>query len=234
VQETFDILDDFVYNRREVQEDTSSGEVRVAVVYDSGSRGVAALRGRTAELAKAIDRGASEVAGTSSRLIVVPSATRPLAAAEFDDQWSYLNEAEAIVFGCPTYMGSGSAAFKAFMEESFGRAWSEHLWKDKLAGVFTNSAGRSGDKLATLLQLAVFAAQHGMVIVSLGEMPGHITSDGGEHEINRLSSFIGPMGQSNVDQGPDATPPASDRETARRFGARIARAAHRWRTSRCG
>jgi multimeric flavodoxin WrbA len=207
-----------------VQADPNSGDVRVAVVYDSGSRGVAALRGRTAELAKAIGRGACDVEGTSSSLIAVTG---------FDDQWSRLNEADAIVFGCPTYMGSGSAAFKAFMEESFGRAWREQLWKDKLAGVFTNSAGRSGDKLATLLQLTVFAAQHGMVIISLGEMPGHITSGGGEHEINRLASFIGPMGQSNADQGPDATPPPSDRETARRFGARIARAAHRWRRSGC-
>lgn len=113
------------------------------------------------------------------------------------------------------------------MEDSFVHAWRKQLWKDKLAAVFTNSAGRSGDKLVTLLQLVVFAAQHGMVIVSLGEMPGHISSDGGEHEINRLSSFVGLMGQSNSDQGPDASPPLSDRETARRFGARIARAAHR-------
>lgn len=119
----------------------------------------------------------------------------------------------------PSLMGSRSAAFKSFMEDSFVHAWRKQLWKDKLAAEFTNSAGRSGDKLATLLQLAIFAAQHGMVIVSLGELPGHITSDGGEHEINRFSSFVGLMGQSNSDQGPDASTPLSDRETGRRFGA---------------
>jgi NAD(P)H dehydrogenase (quinone) len=193
--------------------------VCIAVVYDSGSQGAAPLRGRTAELAKAIERGANEVAQTVSRLVPV---------GEVGDQWSVLREADAIVFGCPTYMGSASAAFKAFTEESFVHAWRERLWKDKLAAVFTNSAGRSGDKLATLLQLTVFAAQHGMVIVSLGEMPGHITSDGGEHQINRLSSFVGLVGQSDSDQGPDTAPPSSDRETARRFGVRIAQAAHRW------
>lgn len=193
--------------------------VLIAVVYDSGSQGRAELRGRTATLAAEIAVGAGEVAGASSHLVCV---------AEREGCWGALAEADAIVFGCPTYMGSASAAFKAFMEESFVRAWREQLWRDKLAGLFTNSAGRSGDKLATLLQLAVFAAQHGMMLVSLGEMPGHITSGGGEHEINRLSSFVGLMGQSNADQGPDATPPVSDRETARRFGARIAHAAYRW------
>jgi multimeric flavodoxin WrbA len=193
--------------------------VRVAVVYDSGSQGRGELRGRTARLAEAIAAGAGDVAGTACRLLRV---------AERERAWDTLNEAHAIVFGCPTYMGSASAAFKSFMEDSFVHAWREQLWRDKLAGLFTNSAGRSGDKLATLLQLTVFAAQHGMVIVSLGEMPGHITSDGGEHEINRLSSFVGLMGQSNADQGPEATPPASDRQTARRFGARIAQAAQRW------
>ncbi len=198
---------------------TGAETVRIAVVYDSGSQGRAELRGHTAKLAAAIAAGAGEVAGTTARLTCV---------TDRGPAWDPLAEADAIVFGCPTYMGSGSAAFKSFMEDSFVHAWREQVWRDKLAGVFTNSAGRSGDKLATLLQLAVFAAQHGMVIVSLGEMPGHITSDGGEHEINRLSSFVGVMGQSNADQGPDATPPASDRETARRFGARIARAAHRW------
>jgi hypothetical protein len=43
----------------------------VAVVYDSGSQGAAAVRGRTAELAKAIDRGACEIARTESTLIAV-------------------------------------------------------------------------------------------------------------------------------------------------------------------
>ncbi|MBV9799672.1 MAG: flavodoxin family protein [Solirubrobacterales bacterium] len=180
----------------------STGEetVWIAVVYDSGSQGRAELRGRTATLAAEIAAGAGEVVGSTPRLICV---------ADGGAAWDQLAGADAIVFGCPTYMGSGSAAFKSFMEDSFVQACREQVWKDRLAGVFTNSAGRSGDKLAPLIQLAVFAAQHGMVIVSLGEMPGHITSDGGEHQVNRLSLVPGFDGQSNADQGPDATPPAA-------------------------
>jgi multimeric flavodoxin WrbA len=61
----------------------------------------------------------------------------------------------------------GVTPFKSFIEDSIARAWRQQLWRDKLAAVFTNSAGRSGDKLMTLVQFAVFAAQHGMVLVPL-------------------------------------------------------------------
>ena len=36
------------------------------------------------------------------------------------------------------------------------------------------------------------------------------------------------MAQSDGDKGPDLAPPPGDRETARMFGARIAKAALRW------
>ena len=47
-----------------------------------------------------------------------------------------------------------------------------HGWKDKIAAGFTNSGSRSGDKLATLIQLALFAARHGMHWINLGLPPG--------------------------------------------------------------
>jgi NAD(P)H dehydrogenase (quinone) len=97
-----------------------------------------------------------------------------------------------------------------------------------LAAGFTNSAGMSGDKLLTLQQLAVFAAQHGMIWVTLGEFPGWTSSRGSAEDVNRLASFLGLMAQSNGDQGPDLAPPASDRTTAERFGQRISQLAHRW------
>ena len=80
--------------------------------------------------------------------------------------------ADAIVFGAPTYMGSLSAAFKTFMEAS-SRVWGAQGWQDKLAAGFTCSASQSDDKLNALQQLAVFAAQHGMLWVSLGLLPGN-------------------------------------------------------------
>jgi NAD(P)H dehydrogenase (quinone) len=112
-----------------------------------------------------------------------------------------LAQAIAIVFGCPTYIGSGSAAFKAFMEETFYIRWRDLLWRDKLAAGFTNSAGMSGDKLLTLEQLAVFAAQHGMIWVPPGEFPGWTSSRGSAGDVNRLASFLGLMSQSNSGPG---------------------------------
>ena len=83
--------------------------VSVGIVYDSGSRGYPALSGRTRVLAEAIARGAGAVEGTAVTLIPV---------ADRASHWEALDAADAIVFGCPTYMGPGSAALKAFMEET--------------------------------------------------------------------------------------------------------------------
>ena len=200
----------------------SCTKVSVAVVYDSGSRGYSALSGRTRMLAEGIARGAGAVEGTAVTLIPV---------AERASHWESLDAADAIVFGCPTYMGSGSAALKASMEETILQ-FLEQRWKDKLAAGFTNSAGMSGDKLLVLQQLAGFAAQHGMIWITLGQLPGWQTNAGSAEDPNRLASFLGLMAQSNADQGPDLAPPASDRATAERFGRRIGEAAHRWTRSR--
>jgi len=196
--------------------------VAIAVVFDSGSRGNPALSGRTAAVARAIARGAESVAG--ARVALVPVAER-------DSAWTALDDADAIVFGCPTYMGSGSAAMKAFMEETLLPQFLEQRWKDKLAAGFTNSAGMSGDKLLTLQQLAGFAAQHGMVWVTLGQLPGWQDSAGGPDDMNRLASFLGLMTKSDSDVRPDRTPPESDRRTAEAFGRRIAELTQRWVSS---
>jgi NAD(P)H dehydrogenase (quinone) len=189
----------------------------VAVVYDSASRGVAELAGRTEQVALSLGRGA-ECAGGASRLLRVP--LRPA-------DWDVLDGADVIVFGAPTYMGSVSAALKTFMEESLGR-FLGRVWQDKLAAGFTNSAAMSGDKLSTLSQLAVFAAQHGMLWVSLGQLGGWNTTAGAPEDLNRLGSFLGLMAQSNADQGPAEAPPMADRATAFEFGKRIATLAARW------
>jgi NAD(P)H dehydrogenase (quinone) len=150
--------------------------------------------------------------------------TRVIAARLGDEArpWRELDSADAIVFGCPTYMGSASAVMKAFMEESLRPQWTEQRWKDKLAAGFTNSAGMSGDKLVTLQQLAGFAAQHGMLWLTLGEPPGWQDSSGSAGDINRLASFLGLMTQSNSIKGPTSShrratePLRGDSESGRR------------------
>ena len=79
-------------------------------------------------------------------------------------------------------------------------------WKDKIAAGFTNSASRSGDKLATLIQFAILAAQHGMHWVSLGLPTGNNSTHGSEQDLNRLGFWLG---AADADQGPDIAPPES-------------------------
>jgi NAD(P)H dehydrogenase (quinone) len=183
----------------------------IAVVFHSGY-------GHTQKQAEAVARGAASVAGVRTALIPV---------GEAEARWSEIDGADAIVFGAPTYMGSASAPFKAFMDAS-SKSWASQRWKDKLAAAFTNSASQSGDKLATLQQLAIFAAQHGMIWVPLGLMAGNNSSTGNPEDLNRLGSFIGAMAQSNADEGPEKGPSGSDLRTAEHLGRRVAEAAARW------
>ncbi len=184
----------------------------IAVVYHSGY-------GHTKVQAEAVQRGASSVAEAEATLIPVEA---------IGENWDRLDEADAIIFGAPTYMAGPSAQFKTFLDASSGR-WGEQRWKDKIAAGFTNSAGINGDKLSTLEQFSLFAMQHGMVWVGLGLLPGNHTSAGSPEDLNRLASFLGAMAQSNADQGADVVPSASDQRTAEHLGRRVAEAARRWK-----
>jgi NAD(P)H dehydrogenase (quinone) len=187
---------------------------KIAVVYHSGY-------GHTAVVAEHVAKGASD-AGAEATLYKVEDFPNPETGP-----WEALAAADAIIFGAPTYMGSVSAPMKAFMDAS-SKAWYGQKWKDKLAAGFTNSASWSGDKLNSLIQLSIFAAQHGMLWVPTAMMPGHNSSTTTPENVNRIGSFLGVMAQSNADQGPDLAPPQADRKTAEVFGARLAEIADRW------
>lgn len=187
--------------------------MKVAVVYHSGY-------GHTAEQAKAVARGAESVPGTEVKLIALTAGS--------EAPWAELETAQAIIFGSPTYMGTVSAVFKKFMEDS-SKIWMARQWVNKLAAGFTNSASQNGDKLNSLVTLSVFAAQHGMIWAGLDLLPGNNNSKGSVDDLNRLGSFLGAMAQSNADQGPDQGPIASDLKTAEHLGKRIATLATRFK-----
>lgn len=182
--------------------------VRVAIVYHSGF-------GHTAKQAEAVKRGVEKVTGASALFLTSEAA---------QSHWDQLKSSDAIIFGAPTYMGSASAKFKAFMDAT-SKPFFEGAWKDKIAAGFTNSASRSGDKLETLIQFAILAAQHGMHWVNLGLPPANNSSNGSEQELNRLGFFLGAGAQSNADEGPDVSPPQADLLTAEHLGERVARVA---------
>jgi len=189
--------------------------VKVCVVHHSGY-------GHTARQAEAVTEGVGQVADVESVGISVAA----FSDAE-GDAWQQLDEADALIFGCPTYMGSPSAEMKRFMELTSSR-WMEQKWADKLAAGFTNSGSQNGDKQNTLVGIATFAAQHGMVWINLNILPGNNSSSGSIEDANRLGASLGAMAQSNVDQGADVVPPEVDLETARRLGRRVAECAKRW------
>ncbi len=189
----------------------------VAIVYHSGF-------GHTAVVAERVAKGAASVPGVTARLYKADELSSPDAGP-----WAELAAADAIIFGAPTYMGSASAPMKQFMDAS-SKVWFTQGWKNKIAAGFTNSASWSGDKLSTLTQFAVFAAQQGMIWTGPGLMPGNNVSTGSPEDINRVGSFLGLMTQANGDQGPDVAPPESDRRTAEKLGQRVAEVAIRWKS----
>jgi NAD(P)H dehydrogenase (quinone) len=179
----------------------------IAIVYHSGY-------GHTEKVAQAVADGVTQHKANPT-LIKADSIT--------DAQWDVLDQADAIIFGAPTYMGSVSGPFKVFMDQT-SRKWGEQKWKDKIAAGFTNSASYSGDKLNSLQQLVTLAMQHGMIWVGQAERaPQFGANDMPDAErINRLGSWTGLMTQSNHSNGPDIAPEKGDLETARLFGQRIA------------
>lgn len=178
---------------------------KIAIVYHSGF-------GHTEVIAKAVAEGVKQLKAVDVALFKVEDVT---AAPD------KLNTFDAIVFGAPTYMGSASAPFKAFMDASSSLYFSRD-WENKIAAGFTNSHSLSGDKLNTLFQLAVFAMQHAMIWVGQSDLNGSPDgAPGKEDAINRMGSSFGLMAQSE-NEAPSVTPPIGDIKTAHLFGKRIA------------
>ena len=184
---------------------------KVAIVYHT-------TYGHTKLQAEAVLRGAKSVPNVSAQLYTTEEAT-----ARLDE----LDAADAIIFGCPTYMGNISAGMKSFLEVAV-KKWFTLAWKNKVAGAFTNSSSFAGDKLNTLVGLVINAMQHGMIFVGLGMMPSanrpedmNSVAGPGPEAHNRAGSFIGPTAASFQVKPPGA-PPKGDIETAEAYGRRIA------------
>ncbi|MES9814884.1 MAG: flavodoxin family protein [Candidatus Thiodiazotropha sp.] len=185
--------------------------IKVAIVYHSGF-------GHTKLQAEAVHKGAASIDGVEAVLLTAEEA-----GADLDG----LDDADGIIFGTPTYMGSMSAEMKRFLETAAAK-WFTQSWKDKVAGAFTNSSSYSGDKLNTLVGLMINAMQQGMIYVSLGMHPAASDPDSmnriegpGPEVMNRIGSYSGPMAASfQVDPG-DA-PSSGDIATAEAYGARVA------------
>lgn len=174
---------------------------KIAVVFHSGY-------GHTVKQAEAVAKGAG------AELVAI-DAQGELTEA----QWATLNNADAIIMGSPTYMGTVTWQFKKFADAS-SKAWFTQAWKDKIFAGFTNSATMNGDKHSTLQYLFTLAMQQSGIWVGTGMMPSN-SKAAQRNDINFVGSSSGAMMQTPSDASVDEVVPG-DIETARLFGERIA------------
>lgn len=183
--------------------------MNIAIPFYSGS-------GHTQKLATLIAAGALSGGKVTVSLHDVTSLT----SADTDK----INASDAIIFGAPTYMGGIAAPFKSFMDDS-SDLWQSRGWANKIAAGFTVATFPGGDKLASLQQLSIFAAQHAMIWVGDDQIGAPVTGDA----VNPNGHWLGLAASSSRDKSvlidaPDAT-------TAHHFGIRIATATLRWHTA---
>ncbi|GAB3255929.1 flavodoxin family protein [Chitinimonas naiadis] len=178
------------------------------IVYHSGT-------GTTAQLAEAARQGAVEI-GTAS-VLCIDGADIVDGRFRREGLLAQLDEADAILFGSPTYMGGPSSQFKAFADAT-GERWSRQALAGKLAGGFTIGSTLNGDQLHTLSYFNILAAQHGMLWCSLAVAAGRDALGR-----NPLGTHLGVTAQSVEGRVADAY-----LETARYLGRRIARMASRY------
>ena len=179
------------------------------IIYDSGY-------GHTEKQAHAVAEGVRRVPHAEVQLIAVTDGGIPC---------DKLAASDAIIFGSPTYNGTISARLKKFMEDSTRPAWIPQTWRNKIAAGFTNSGAQHGDKLNSLMTMALFAAQHGMIWVGLDLFAGKGTEDP-----NRIGGWLGAMAQSD-DVSPDLSPIPSDLHTAAHLGQRVAEITSRFKAN---
>ena len=174
---------------------------KIVVVYHSGY-------GHTLKQAEAVAKGAD------AELVAIDTEGNLSEA-----QWASLDDADAIILGSPTYMGSVTWQFKKFADAS-SKAWFNQKWKDKVFGGFTNSATMNGDKHSTIHYFITLAMQHSGIWVGTGLMPSN-SKTAKRDDINFVGSFAGAMMQTPSDASIDEVV-QGDLETARLYGERIA------------
>ncbi len=125
----------------------------LSVVFHSGA-------GHTQKMAEAVHAEAMSVGGVEAHLLNIES-TDIVGGRWMNGQiLNILDQSNAIIFGSPTYMGCVSGQMKSFLDATAER-YRSRSWSDKVASGVTVSAGLSGDKLNSLLTLALFAMHTG-------------------------------------------------------------------------
>jgi len=178
---------------------------KIGIVYHS-------ITGTTELLAQAIARGVKSVEDCDSLVVRIEDSHIVNGRYLEPDTFNQLNDAAALIFGSPTFMGGVSAQFKSFADAS-SDFWEDQIWVNKVAAGFTIGSSFSGDQLSTIQYLAVLAAQHGMLWCGL-DLP----NDAKFKNLNRLGAQSGLIACTGKADEVDS----ADIDTAQYFGHRVA------------
>jgi NAD(P)H dehydrogenase (quinone) len=143
--------------------------VKVQVIFYS-------TYGHVFRLAQAVAEGAREVAGAEVELLRVTEALpsevlEKMGATEAQKAFAHvpvadprrLQEADAIILGCPTRYGAAPAQMRAFLDNTGGQ-WVSGALIGKVGSAFTSTASQHGGQETTLLTMSTFFFHMGMVI----------------------------------------------------------------------
>lgn len=182
--------------------------MKIVIVYHS-------ITGTTAQLAEAVAAGCRSVTGVDLQLLRIEGKDITQGRYKNNAVLKAIDQADAVIFGSPTFMGSVSAQFKAFADATAGDHWGEQLWADKVAAGFTVGTGYCGDTLHSLHYLQILAAQHGMLWAGLD-----LAGAGDVKAPNRLGAQAGV-----IVRAVDGAIEEPDLQTAFYLGLRVARVA---------
>ncbi|WP_237882229.1 flavodoxin family protein [Pseudomonas sp. PGPR40] len=178
----------------------------IAIVYHSGY-------GHTARVAEHVGKGATSAGATVNLVAINAEGDIP------DTGWEILKDADAIIFGAPTYMGMVSWQFKKFADAS-SKPWYTMDWKGKIAAGFTNSATLNGDKELTISYLSALGAQHKMLWTGTGMHPSNAKASTRD-DLNNLGGYRGLLVVSPSDASVEEMI-SGDLLTAEAFGYNVA------------
>ncbi|HJS14553.1 MAG TPA: flavodoxin family protein [Rheinheimera sp.] len=184
--------------------------MKVVIVYHS-------ITGTTAQLAEAVAAGCRSVTAVDLQLLRIKGEDITQGRYKNSAVLEAIDQADAVIFGSPTFMGSVSAQFKAFADATAGDRWGEQLWADKVAAGFTVGTGYCGDTLHSLHYLQILAAQHGMLWTGLD-----LAGAGDVKAPNRLGAQAG-----LIVRAVDGAIEQPDLQTAFYLGQRVARVVSR-------
>lgn len=187
------------------------------------------LYGHTLQLAKAVQKGASSVAGVEvvlRRIAEFPENEKDIENSQYakkvreqqkdipvctlDD----LKKADGLVLGTPTRFGNMTAQMKRFID-STASLWLEGVMEGKPVGLFTSTATTHGGQETTLFSMMPPLIHLGMLIVGVPySTPGMLHTEGRGGTPYGASTVAGPKGE--------LTPTAEDLGIAEALGRRVA------------